>query len=148
MSFLSGFSGALPLPRPHHAVPAAERQGAPVDSSERGAGDLSPAPGSGLLAATPGLLPGGYCDAAPLPAAGGGVHRPKEPQVRHEVAVRDLGVRHGGPSFPPLLSNHYCPQICDKGSWQEGSQSSLLLYDITDALTSDCNQPDGCPGLD
>lgn len=102
MSFLSGFSGALPFPRPHHAVPAAERQGAPVDSSERGACDLSPAPGSGLLAATPGLLPGGYCDAAPLPAAGGGVHRPKEPQVRHEVAVRDLGVRRGGSSFPTL----------------------------------------------
>lgn len=91
-SSLTGFPGALPLPRPHHAVPAAERQGAPVDSGERGAGDLSPATGSGLLPATPGLLLGGHGDAAPLPAARGGVHRPEEPQVRHEAAVGDLGV--------------------------------------------------------
>ncbi len=64
-----------------------------MDSSERGAGDLSPASGSGLLPATPGLLPGGHCDAAPLPAARGGIHRPKEPQVRHEAAVGDVGVK-------------------------------------------------------
>lgn len=58
-----------------------------MDSGERGAGDLSPASGFGLLPATPGLLPCCHGDAAPLPATRGGVHRPKEPQVRHEAAV-------------------------------------------------------------
>ncbi len=101
---LPGFSGALPHSRSHHAVPTAEQQGAPVDSGEWGAGDISPASGFGLLPAPPWLLPGGHCDTTPLPAPRGGVHRPKEPQVRHEVAVGDLGVR-----CPPFL---LCPLFC------------------------------------
>lgn len=66
-----------------------------MDSCERGASDLSPAPGPGLLTATSGLLSGGHGDASPFLAARGGVHRPEEPQVRHEAAVGDLGVRAG-----------------------------------------------------
>lgn len=97
-----------------------------MDSSERGASDLGPASGSGLLPATPGLLLGGHGDAAPLLAARGGVHRPKEPQVRHEAAVGDLGVKAvallalaaGGSLLRrdtwrpcgPLPSNH-CPRL-------------------------------------
>lgn len=66
-----------------------------MDSSERGAGDLGAAPRPGVLAAPSGLLAGGHHHAAPLPAAGGGVHRPKEPQVCHEAPVGDLGVSGG-----------------------------------------------------
>lgn len=58
-----------------------------MDSGERGAGDLRPPSGSSLLPAPPGLLPGRHGDAASLPAARGGVHRPEEPQVCHEASV-------------------------------------------------------------
>lgn len=134
-----------------------------MDSSERGAGDLSPASGSGLLAATPGLLPCGHRDAAPLPAARGGVHRPKEPQVRHEAAVGDLGVRAAF-LFPFVLApagslsrrdmRRPCGPIqslspvCDKDSWRGGCESSFLFHDITDALISNCDQLNDCPNLD
>lgn len=88
----SGFPGALPDSRPHHAVPAADRRRAPVDFGERGAGDFRPPSGSGLLPAASGLLPGRHGDTPALPAARGGVYRPQEPQIRHEAAVGDLGL--------------------------------------------------------
>lgn len=75
-----------------------------MDSSERGASDLGPASGSGLLAATAGLLAGGHRSAPPLPAAWGGVHRPEESQVCHEAAVGNLGVRAA--SLPGLVKGH------------------------------------------
>lgn len=158
---LSGFPGALPLTGPHHAVPAAERQGAPVDSSERGASDLSPAPGSGLLAATPGLLPGGHRDTAPLPSARGGVHRPKEPQVHHEAAVGDLGVRAvllRAPSrwitlVEALWSTSIQSLFPQSVTWiffflrRAGTESSCFLI-VTDAPISNCDQLNDCPDLD
>ena len=61
-----------------------------MDPGERGTGDLRPAPGPRLLPATPRFFPGRHGDASTLPAYGGGVHRPQEPQVCHEAAVRDL----------------------------------------------------------
>lgn len=67
-----------------------------MDSGERGARDLGPPSGSCLLPAAHGLLPGRHGDAAPLPAARGGVHRPEEPQVRHEAPVGDLSVKGDG----------------------------------------------------
>lgn len=131
-----GFPGALPQPRPHHAVPAAERQGAPVDSGERGAGDFSPSTGSGLLPAAPGLLPGRHGDAAPLPAARGGVYWPKEPQVRHEAAVGDLGVKaspEASPFFPPPLSS-----LCAGSCWITGVAGHVVhSYPI---VSPDCDK--------
>lgn len=90
----SGLPGALPGPGAHHAVPARERQqGAPVDSGERGARDLSAAAGTGVLPPPPRFRSGRHGDAPPLPQPGGGVHRPQEPQVRDAAPVRDLSVR-------------------------------------------------------
>lgn len=133
-----------------------------MDSSERGAGDLGAASGSDLLPATPGLLPGCHGDAAPLPASRGGVHRPKEPQVRDEAAVGDLGVRaahltpraalsSGSPSWPDMWSAHIQSfPVCDKetieGEQRVNPPSCLMI--ITDALISDCDQLNDCPNLD
>lgn len=75
-----------------------------MDSSERGASDLSPASGSGLLAAAPRLLAGGHRIAPPIPAAWRGVHRPEESQVRYEAAVGNFGVRAA--SLPGLTKGH------------------------------------------
>lgn len=89
----AGLPGAVPDAGAHDAVPAAERQGASVDSGERGACDLGSASGPGVRPAPPGLLSGGDRDPAALPQTRRGVHRPQEPQVRHEASVRDVGLK-------------------------------------------------------
>lgn len=63
-----------------------------MDPSERGACDLRPASGSGLLSETPRLLSGRHGDPPPFPEPRGGVHRPQKTQVCHEDAVRDICV--------------------------------------------------------
>uniref|UniRef100_A0A672INZ3 Vang-like protein n=1 Tax=Salarias fasciatus TaxID=181472 RepID=A0A672INZ3_SALFA len=141
----AGVPGAVPGPRPHHAVPAAGRQGAPVDPGERGAGDLGPAAGPGLLPAAPGLLAGRHGDAAALPAAGRGVHRPQEPQVRHEAAVGDVGVEPPPALlFPPVSS---CRRGRRNSRWTERFPRLLPLPAATDALISNCDQLNDCPPL-
>lgn len=88
-----GLPGALPDPGPYHAVPAAQRQGAPVDAGERGACDGSPAPRLGLLRAPSRLLPGGHRHAAALLAPQRGVRGPQEPQICHAAPVGDVRVK-------------------------------------------------------
>lgn len=80
-----------------------------MDVSEWGASDLSPSPGSGLLVASSGLLPGGHRDAAPVLAPRGGIYWPEEPQIRHEAAVGDLSIKPASPGLfvlasPPTLN--------------------------------------------
>lgn len=66
----SGLLGALPDRRSDHAVPAGEWQGAPVDSGQRGARDISTASGPRVLAPTPRLLPRRDGDCTSLPLTG------------------------------------------------------------------------------
>lgn len=162
----SGFPGALPHPRPHHAIPAAEWQRAPVDSGERGAGDIVSASGSCLLHEAPRLLSAGHSDAAPLPAARGGVHRPKEPQVCDEAAVRDLGVKSGVSFFLSHTVHSLCSLWLEftsvaghvEAAWSSETHWFCLWCknntrrgcepSFTDALLSNCDQLYDCPNPD
>lgn len=124
---MSGLPGAIPHPGPHHAVPAAERQGAPVDFGKRGACHLGPPAGAGLLPAAPGLLPCRHGNAASLPAARRGVHRPEEPQVRDAASVGDVGV--SGPLLLDVTRTRFIIQ----------SAISLLRSSVTET-----NQKEEC----
>lgn len=92
--FLSGLLGALPDSRPYHAVPAGEWQGPPVDSSERGAGDISATPRPRVLASPSRLLPRRHSNGASLPHARRRVHWSQESQVCYETAVWDVSLKN------------------------------------------------------